>query len=222
MAALKLFAALCALAPTCLVAGSVSAAPIVVPVVSLTVARWRVHVEEASVRFGIPVSWIERVMMAESGGRLELGGRPIVSRAGALGLMQLMPGTWADMRARLGLGPDPHDPRDNILAGTLYLRLMYDRFSYPGLFGAYNAGPARYAAWIRGRRVLPAETRAYLARVAGQSGGELADRSATAAITAQVTRSKLFFVRQGASAELKLQAGEAALFVLRRGDAEAK
>jgi soluble lytic murein transglycosylase-like protein len=48
------------------------------------------------------------------------------------------------MRGRLGLGTNPHDPRDNILAGTLYLRLMYDRFGYPGLFGAYNAGPGRY------------------------------------------------------------------------------
>ena len=57
--------------------------------------------------------------------------------------MQLMPRTWNDMRARLALGPDPDDPRDNILAGTAYLRLMYDRFGYPGMFAAYNAGPGR-------------------------------------------------------------------------------
>src|SRR3546814_144360 len=81
-------------------------------------------------------------------------------------LMQLMPATWADMRRRLGLGSDPHAPRDNILAGTLYLRLMYDRFGYPGLFGAYNAGPARYAAYLEGRRSLPGETRDYLRKVA--------------------------------------------------------
>src|SRR3546814_9015860 len=62
-----------------------------------------------------------------------------------------------DMRARLGLGNDPHAPRDNILAGTYYLRLMYDCFGYPGLFGAYNAGPARYAAFVRTGRALPAE-----------------------------------------------------------------
>src|SRR3546814_10454195 len=70
------------------------------------------------------------------------------------------------MRRRLGLGSDPHAPRDNILAGTLYLRLMYDRFGYPGLFGAYNAGPARYAAYLEGRRSLPGETRDYLRKVA--------------------------------------------------------
>lgn len=129
--------------------------------------RWRPYVEEASRRFDVPVAWIERVMLAESGGRTELGGRAIVSHAGAMGLMQLMPGTWADMRRRLGLGTDPHAPRDNILAGTLYLRLMHDRFGYPGLFGAYNAGPARYAAFLDGRQKLPGETRAYLRKVAG-------------------------------------------------------
>jgi len=110
-----------------------------------SIAGWRAYIEEASVRFGVPVEWIERVMRAESGGQTTLNGRPIVSHAGAMGLMQLMPGTWAEMRARLGLGRNPHHPRDNILAGTLYLRLMYDRFGYPGLFGAYNAGPERYA-----------------------------------------------------------------------------
>src|SRR3546814_6927212 len=72
-----------------------------------------------------------------------------------------------DMRARLGLGNDPHAPRDNILAGTYYLRLMYDCFGYPGLFGAYNAGPARYAAFVRTGRALPAETRAYVRQLAG-------------------------------------------------------
>jgi soluble lytic murein transglycosylase-like protein len=128
--------------------------------------QWRIHIAEASLRFGIPTTWIEQVMRAESAGMTELNGRPITSHAGAIGLMQLMPGTWAEMRAKLGLGDNPHDPRDNILAGTAYLRMMYDRFGYPGLFGAYNAGPARYAAHVRSGRALPEETRAYLAKVA--------------------------------------------------------
>ena len=97
--------------------------------------RWRPFIAEASIRFGVPQEWIVRVMHAESRGLTTLAGRPITSRAGAMGLMQLMPTTWAEMRARLGLGANPHDPRDNILAGTSYLRLMYDRFGYPGLFG---------------------------------------------------------------------------------------
>jgi soluble lytic murein transglycosylase-like protein len=130
-----------------------------------SVSRWHAEIAEASARFGVPVAWIERVMRAESGGQTMLGGRPITSRAGAMGLMQLMPMTWAAMRAAHGLGGNPHNPRDNILAGTAYLRAMYDRFGYPGLFGAYNAGPGRYAAHLASGRALPAETRAYLAEV---------------------------------------------------------
>lgn len=129
--------------------------------------RWSAYVAEASARFGIPETWIRRVMRAESGGRTRMNGRPIVSRAGAMGLMQLMPGTWREMRALLALGQDPHQPRDNILAGTAYLRAMYDRFGYPGLFAAYNGGPARYAAHLATGRRLPAETVAYVASVAG-------------------------------------------------------
>ena len=139
------------------------------------IARWRPFISEASARFGIPEAWIVRVMRAESGGQTMLEGRPTTSRAGAMGLMQLMPGTWAEMRERLGLGDDPHDPRDNIVAGTAYLRLMYDRFGYPGLFAAYNAGPARYAEHLATGRSLPGETRAYLAAVAeGEPGQQVA------------------------------------------------
>ncbi len=137
------------------------------PLLAGDLSPWRGYIGEASGRFGVPAAWIERVIEAESGGRTSLAGRPIVSSAGAMGLMQLMPATWSDIRARLGLGGNPHDPRDNILAGTFYLRLMYDAFGYPGLFGAYNAGPRRYAQYLGGGRPLPAETRAYMAAVAG-------------------------------------------------------
>jgi soluble lytic murein transglycosylase-like protein len=135
------------------------------------VSRWRAEIAEASARFGVPVAWIERVMRAESGGQTMLGGRPITSRAGAMGLMQLMPATWTAMRAAHDLGRNPHDPSDNILAGTAYLRAMYDRFGYPGLFAAYNAGPGRYAAHLASGRALPIETRAYLAKVSGTPSG---------------------------------------------------
>ena len=137
------------------------------PVHADQVTRWRPYIVEASARFGIPAVWVERIVRLESAGLTTLHGRPITSRAGAMGLMQLMPGTWAQMRAALRLGRDPHDPHDNILAGTAYLRLMYDRFGYPGLFAAYNAGPMRYAAYLVTGRKLPGETRAYLASVGG-------------------------------------------------------
>ena len=130
---------------------------------------WHTEIATASARTGIPAVWIERVMRAESCGRTRLNDQPIVSHAGAMGLMQLMPGTWSQIRSELGLGPDPHDPGDNILAGAAYLRQMYDRFGYPGLFAAYNAGPARYAAHLATGKPLPGETRTYLSRVAGMA-----------------------------------------------------
>ena len=126
---------------------------------------WRACVVQASEEFAIPVAWIDAVIAAESGGHTHLKGRPITSKAGAMGLMQLMPGTYQMMRGQLRLGPDPYAPCDNIRAGTGYLRAMFDRFGYPGLFGAYNAGPERYAASLKGRP-LPQETRQYLRKVA--------------------------------------------------------
>lgn len=119
------------------------------------------YIAEAARRFGMPQHWIRAVMEVES------AGNPMaVSRAGAMGLMQIMPGTWAELRAQLQLADDPFDPRDNILAGTAYLRQMYDRFGSPGFLAAYNAGPGRYEEYINMGRVLPRETRNYLAVLA--------------------------------------------------------
>jgi soluble lytic murein transglycosylase-like protein len=152
------------------------------------VDRWRPIITEASLRFGVPQAWIERVILAESGGRTMLDGRLIRSRTGAIGLMQLMPATWADMRDAWHLGSDPDDPHDNILAGTAYLRAMYDRFGYPGMFAAYNAGPARYAAAIATGARLPQETLAYLATVTGAPRTLSPERRAVAMQTLFVVR----------------------------------
>ena len=119
------------------------------------------HVAEASQRFGLPEHWIFAVMRTESAGRIGA-----VSSAGAMGLMQLMPGTWARQRTRFGLGGDPFDPRDNIMAGTSYLRELYDSYGASGFLAAYNAGPGRYEDWRDRGRPLPAETRAYVAKIA--------------------------------------------------------
>lgn len=139
------------------------------PSAAESLAAWRPYIAEASLRFGVPIDWIERVMRAESNGQTMLNGRPIRSRAGAMGLMQLMPGTWAILRQMAALGTNPDDPRDNILAGTLYLRMMYDRFGYPGLFAAYNAGPARFAEHLATGNRLPAETVAYVRKVGARA-----------------------------------------------------
>jgi hypothetical protein len=130
---------------------------------SSAIDRWQPLIDEASRRFGIPAAWIRAVMQAESNGRTMLDGRPITSRAGAMGLMQVMPETYEEMRQRNGLGPDPYDPHDNVLAGAAYLREMYERYGYPGLFAAYNAGPARFDEYLFNERSLPAETQRYLA-----------------------------------------------------------
>ena len=135
------------------------------------VARWRPIVDQAASRFAVPARWIVAVMQIESGGRTRERGRPIRSVAGAMGLMQLMPDTWAEMRLRHGLGNDPDAPADNILAGTAYLAAMHARFGYPGLFAAYHAGPGRYAQFLAGRP-LPPETRLYVARIVALLAGE--------------------------------------------------
>lgn len=162
MIAKRLVRALAAGAALCLAASPAAAEPI---------ERWSGEIAEASARFGVPIAWIRKVMLVESGGRATRGGRPVRSSAGAMGLMQLMPGTWTAMRAQHGLGADPDEPRDNILAGTAYLRAMFDRFGYPGLFGAYNAGPARYASHLASGSRLPRETVAYMAAITGRTAG---------------------------------------------------
>jgi soluble lytic murein transglycosylase-like protein len=165
-------------------AGQASSSPLGVA------SRWRPCITEASDRFGIPPGWIAAVIRAESGGRLLVGGRPITSRAGAMGLMQLMPATWSELRSRYRLGPDPYAPRDNILAGAAYLRILYIRYGYPRLFAAYNAGPARLDGLLAARRPLPRETQAYLASL-GQP--PLAEPHA-----ARATQPALFFRLQTA------------------------
>lgn len=117
-------------------------------------------IAEASHRFGVPEAWIRAVIRAESGFDTRA-----VSSAGAMGLMQLMPDTYADMRARHGLGPDPFAPRDNLLAGAAYLRHLHDRFGPAGVLAAYNAGPGRYLDHLQTGRPLPAETLTYEGRV---------------------------------------------------------
>ncbi|MTJ82858.1 MAG: lytic transglycosylase domain-containing protein [Telmatospirillum sp.] len=113
-------------------------------------------IAEAAQRFRLPAIWIGAVLNAES------GGDPLaISPKGAKGLMQIMPDTWAELHVRYGLGNDPFDPRDSILAGAGYLRDLLDRYGLPGFLAAYNAGPARYEDYLAGRP-LPDETRAYL------------------------------------------------------------
>lgn len=128
--------------------------------------RWDPLITQASHRFDIPEKWIRIVMQVESGGRTMSGEQqPIVSRAGAMGLMQLMPDTYRDMRTEFGLGPDPFAPRDNIFAGAAYLHWLKGKYGYPAMFAAYNDGPGNLEARLTNAGLLPQETRTYVARV---------------------------------------------------------
>jgi hypothetical protein len=128
---------------------------------AVSVDRLAAFVTEASKRFAVPEHWIRAVMRVESDGKQRAR-----SSKGAIGLMQIMPKTWAELRARHRLGVDAYDPRDNILAGAAYIRELSDRYGEPGFLAAYNAGPGRYERHLRTGRPLPAETQAYVATLA--------------------------------------------------------
>jgi soluble lytic murein transglycosylase-like protein len=123
-------------------------------------------VAESVQRFGLPETWIRAVMRRESGGDARA-----TSPKGAMGLMQLMPDTWATLRGRLHLGPNPYDVHDNVVAGVAYLRQLYDQFGADGFLAAYNAGPHRYLEYVSKGRPLPDETRAYVAAIVHMLGG---------------------------------------------------
>jgi D-alanyl-D-alanine carboxypeptidase len=150
---------------------------------------WGPYIHEASGRFGVPETWIRRVMRQESGGQED-----VISWAGAMGLMQVMPDTYDGLRGRYNLGDDPFDPHNNILAGTAYLREMYDRFGSPGFLAAYNAGPNRLDRYLNNGTPLPAETVNYVASIAPLLGsgtpmsGPLAAYGGGAAMTQAVYR----------------------------------
>jgi len=127
---------------------------------SESIDRFAEFIDEASGRFAVPARWIRAVMKVESGGDAHA-----ISSRGAMGLMQLMPGTWVELSVRYGLGADPFDAHDNIIAGAAYLKDMHDRFGSAGFLAAYHAGPARYEQRLTTGRPLPQETIAYVAAV---------------------------------------------------------
>jgi hypothetical protein len=184
--------AICVAAILALMAGNtVDAEPVGNPTAQVTPAPIAATVTEAAQRSGIPASWIRAVMQAESGGDVRA-----LSPKGAMGLMQIMPETWATLRLRYGLGVDPFDPHDNIIAGAAYLRELHDRYGSPGFLAAYNAGPARYEDHLATGQPLPAETRAYVALLAPLIGTGAIDETATVAIAARSwTEAPLFTVR---------------------------
>ncbi len=140
---------------------------------------WGPWIRDASRRFDIPELWIREVMRQESGGRPNA-----TSHAGAMGLMQVMPGTYRELQARYNLGPDPYHPYDSIQAGAAYLREMYELYGNPAFLAAYNAGPRRLEDYLWGGRGLPNETRNYVARIGPRITGAQPNRRAPAEVYA--------------------------------------
>jgi hypothetical protein len=127
---------------------------------SPTIDRWAAHIAEAARRFGRPEALVRAVMQAESRGAADA-----TSSAGAIGLMQLMPDTYTELRARYGLGANAYDPHDNIIAGTAYMSEMIELFGVPNFLAAYNSDPAQLEDHLRRGRPLPEETQRYLAQI---------------------------------------------------------
>jgi hypothetical protein len=111
-------------------------------------------VSEASERFDVPERLIRAVIRAESDFNPDA-----VSHAGAQGLMQLMPGTAADLGVT-----DPFDPRQNIMGGTRYLRMLLDRYDGDRelALAAYNWGMGNLE---RNPDPLPSETVNYVRKI---------------------------------------------------------
>jgi soluble lytic murein transglycosylase-like protein len=136
-----------------------SASASVVPVAQIPAAPTRPNldqvVREASDRHQLDPDFVNSVIKAESNFQSRA-----VSRKGAQGLMQLMPGT----ASQLGVA-DPFDPKANVEAGTAYLSQLLDQYHNDPIkaLAAYNAGPNRVEQY---HGVPPyMETRAYVARI---------------------------------------------------------
>ena len=125
-------------------------------------------VEQDAAENGLPVEFFVRVIWQES--RFNA---LAVSNKGAEGIAQFMPAT-ADYRGLI----DPFDPIEALKHSAAYLHELKDKFGNLGLAAAgYNAGPARVAAWLAGRRALPSETRNYVAIITGWTADEWASPS---------------------------------------------
>jgi hypothetical protein len=127
---------------------------------------WGPYIRQASQRFDVPETWIREVMRQESAFRATA-----TSRAGAMGLMQVMPGTYRELQGRYALGTDPYHPWNSVMAGTAYIREMYELYGNPGFLAAYNAGPRRFEDYLWAGRGLPGETRNYVARIGPRIAG---------------------------------------------------
>ncbi|WP_442916100.1 lytic transglycosylase domain-containing protein [Lichenihabitans sp. Uapishka_5] len=118
------------------------------------------QISDGAAKAHLPPNFLARLLWQESSFRPH-----VVSRAGALGIAQFMPGTALER----GLD-DPFDPARAIETSAALLGDLAKRFGNLGLAAAaYNGGPARVDGWLQGRRSLAAETEAYVRAITGRS-----------------------------------------------------
>lgn len=131
--------------------------------ISASALRWAPQVTAEATRAGIDPSLALAVLDAESRGRPDAR-----SPAGAIGLMQLMPGTAAD------LGVNPADPAENVRGGVDYLAMLNRRYGGDRrrMLAAYNWGMGNVDGWNGDMGTLPRETRSYIGRVEGALGSD--------------------------------------------------
>ncbi|MGV6876458.1 lytic transglycosylase domain-containing protein [Pseudochelatococcus sp. B33] len=201
-------------------AGSAPPRPDGTPAERLAVADpYAAFVTEASQRFGIPENWIRAVRHEES------ADDPLaVSPKGAMGLMQIIPSTWRELRLRYDLGDNPIDPRTNILAGTAYLAELHDRYGSPGFLAAYNAGPARYEEHRLLGVPLPDETRAYLDRLAPIIPGDTSPGlfAGTASHRTQAPQASLFAINMATRSDVSASPAQSLFATDKRRDRQAR
>jgi soluble lytic murein transglycosylase-like protein len=137
-------------------------------------STWLALITQAAAVNGLPPDFLDRVVAQESG-----FDPTSVSKAGALGIAQFMPGTATLVGLR-----DPFDPFEAIPAAARHLRDLRAVFGNLGLAAAaYNAGAGRVRAWLAGQSDLPLETLDYVRAVTGRDASEWAPaglRSASA------------------------------------------
>jgi soluble lytic murein transglycosylase-like protein len=126
------------------------------------IARVQALVRAASRAHDIPPDLVNGVIWVES--QFQVRAR---SRAGANGLMQLMPRTGREVARELGRGYSPYDPEFNIHAGTYYLAQLLRRFDWNLrlALAAYNSGPATVESWLQVSASMPDYSRDYVNHV---------------------------------------------------------
>ena len=125
-------------------------------------------IEDSARARRLPVAFLTRLIWRESSFRTG-----VVSRAGAQGVAQFMPGTAAER----GLA-DPFDPEQAIPAAAGFIADLYKRFGNLGLAAAaYNGGPGRVSQWLEGRGGLAAETQGYVVAITGRPAEDWAEEA---------------------------------------------